>query len=160
MSKQQGARIFFGLLLELTASVTLNIPAKAIPEPDATVSGGAPSELECQAMTTPLGLGNAHPRLSWRLNDPRRGAVQIAYEIRVASSSEKLQRNEPDVWDSGKIMSADSVNAPYGGPALVSRVRYFWEVRVWMDKGSQLRTANRAGGRWDCFRPKIGLRAG
>src|SRR6266567_1968336 len=99
MNKQQGARIFFGLLLELTASVTLNIPAKAIPEPDATVSGGAPSELECQAMTTPLGLGNAHPRLSWRLHDPRRGAVQIAYEIRVASSSEKLQRNGPDVWD-------------------------------------------------------------
>src|SRR6266446_2042243 len=114
MNKRRGARIFFALLLVVSASMTPLIPAKASPARDANVSGGAPSELECQAMTTPLGLGNAHPRLSWRLNDPRRGAVQIAYEIRVASSSEKLQRNEPDVWDSGKIMSADSVNAPYG----------------------------------------------
>jgi alpha-L-rhamnosidase len=135
MNKRRGTRIFFGLLLVVTSSMTPPIPANAIPPPDANVSGGAPSELECQGMTTPFGLGNTHPRLSWRLNDPRRGAVQIAYEIRVASSSEKLQRDEADVWDSGKIMSADSVSVPYGGPALVSRGRYFWEVRVWDGEG-------------------------
>src|SRR4029077_1776365 len=108
MNRRRVARIFSALLLALTASVTTSIQCKAISAPDANVSGAAPSELECQAMTTPFGLGNAHPRLSWRLNDPRRGAVQSAYEIRVASSSEKLQRGEADVWDSGKIMSADS----------------------------------------------------
>src|SRR5882724_11146436 len=135
MNKRRGARIFFALLLVVTASMTPPIPAKASPARDANLAGGTPSELECQAMTTPLGLGNAHPRLSWRLNDPRRGAVQSACEIRVASSPEKLQRDEADVWDSGKIMSADSVSVPYGGPALVSRGRYFWEVRVWDGEG-------------------------
>ncbi len=98
-------------------------------------AGGAPTGLTCEAMEQPLGIGVTQPRLSWHVNDSRRGAVQTAYEIRVASSAEKLAQDQADVWNSGKVESNQSVNVAYGGPAVTSRRRYYWQVRVWDGNG-------------------------
>lgn len=81
----------------------------------------------------PLGLGPARPRLSWPLAATAPGRTQSAYQVRVARSERGLAR--PDVWDSGKVVSADSVQVAYGGPELRSRTRYYWTVRVWDDEG-------------------------
>lgn len=88
--------------------------------------GGAPDHLQCEAMREPLGIDIAHPRLSWQLQDSRRGARQAGYEIRVASSSELLAQDRADVWDSGRVASDQSVNVSYGGPPVESRRRYYW----------------------------------
>jgi len=93
--------------------------------------GSEPTGLTCDAMEQPLGIGDTQPRLSWRLNDSRRGAKQTAYEIRVASSAEKLGHGQADLWDTGKVESSESANIVYGGPGLASRRRYYWQVRVW-----------------------------
>lgn len=95
----------------------------------------APTHMQCEAMTDPLGIDVAQPRLSWRLQDTRRGARQTAYQVRVASSAELLQQGRADIWDSGRVASQQSVNVGYGGPALASRRRYFWQVRVWDQDG-------------------------
>ena len=84
-------------------------------------------------MENPLGIDIAHPLLSWQLQDTRRGARQTAYQIRVASSADTLAQG--DVWDSGPVNSAQSVNVAYAGPALASRRRYYWQVRVWDQQG-------------------------
>jgi len=97
--------------------------------------GNAPSHLQCESMQEPLGIDITHPRLSWQLQDSRRGARQMAYEVRVASSAETLAQDHADVWDSGRVDSDQSVNAPYGGPAVESRRRYYWQVRVWDSQG-------------------------
>ena len=34
------------------------------------------------------------------------------------------------MWDSGTVNSAQSFDVPYGGPALASQTRYYWQVRV------------------------------
>ncbi|RPK54688.1 Bacterial alpha-L-rhamnosidase [Streptomyces sp. ADI96-02] len=81
----------------------------------------------------PLGLGAARPRLSWPLASTAPGRAQTAYQVRVALSERALA--EPDVWDSGRVESADSVQVVYGGPELRSRTRYFWTVRVWDSAG-------------------------
>jgi alpha-L-rhamnosidase len=94
-----------------------------------------PSHLECESMTEPLGIDIVHPRFSWQLQDSRRGARQTAYEVRVASSAEALDQDHADVWDSGQVDSDQSVNVPYGGPAVESRRRYYWQVRVWDSQG-------------------------
>ncbi len=94
-------------------------------------AGGAPTGLTCEAMEQPLGIGVTQSRLSWRVNDSRRGALQTAYEIQVASSLERLALGHADVWDSGKVESSESVNVAYGGPSVASRRRYYWQVRVW-----------------------------
>ncbi|WP_405608092.1 alpha-L-rhamnosidase [Streptomyces sp. NBC_00076] len=77
----------------------------------------------------PLGLDVQHPRLSWPMASDEQGARQSAYQVRVASSAAAL--SHPDVWDSGKVSSDESVLVPYAGPQLKPRTRYFWSVRVW-----------------------------
>jgi alpha-L-rhamnosidase len=63
------------------------------------------------------------------VNDTRRGAVQTAYQIIVATdwsfAEDKL------VWDTGKVQSNQSIHVAYGGPALKSSTRYFWKVQTW-----------------------------
>jgi alpha-L-rhamnosidase len=95
----------------------------------------APSHLRCEAMQEPLGIDITSPRLSWQLQDERRGARQMGYEIRVASSAEALAQDHADIWDSGRVSSDQSVNVPYNGPAVESRRRYYWQVRVWDSQG-------------------------
>ncbi|MFE9680337.1 alpha-L-rhamnosidase [Streptomyces sp. NPDC006285] len=77
----------------------------------------------------PLGIDAQRPRLSWPMSSDEPGARQSGYQIRVASSAARLTR--PDVWDSGKVVSGESVLVPYAGPRLAPRTRYFWSVRVW-----------------------------
>ena len=97
-------------------------------EPGAFVG---PVELRVDNVKTPLGMDDAEPRLSWQLQDPARGALQTEYEVMVASKPELLRLAKPDVWDSGRVKSDQSVNVPYAGPAEKASTRYFWCVKVW-----------------------------
>lgn len=44
---------------------------------------------------------------------------------------EKLNNNQGDIWDTGKVESDQSINIAYGGKGLESAKRYYWKVRVW-----------------------------
>ena len=39
------------------------------------------------------------------------------------------------MWDSGKVLSAQSVNVVYAGAPLESGKTYYWKVRVWDNQG-------------------------
>ena len=92
---------------------------------------GPPQYLRCEYLVNPLGIEDAAPRLSWEVNDARKGAAQSASQILAASSPEVLERDEADVWDSGKVVSDRSVHVAYAGPTLSSRQRVCWKVRTW-----------------------------
>ncbi|MET9762286.1 alpha-L-rhamnosidase [Streptomyces sp. NPDC006372] len=79
----------------------------------------------------PLGIDVPRPRLSWPLSGAR---TQSAYQVRVATTAARLA--DPDVWDSGRVASAESALVPYAGPALEPRTRYHWQVRVWDASGT------------------------
>jgi alpha-L-rhamnosidase len=98
---------------------------------------GKPDSLQCESLTTPLGMDAPKPLLSWKLHDPRDGARQTAYQVQVASRESLLQTGKPDVWDSGRIESDRSHGLAYKGPALVPYKRYFWRVSVWDQHGNQ-----------------------
>jgi alpha-L-rhamnosidase len=121
---------YFALMLALLFFVNGPLSSRAL-----AFDGNAPDHLQCEAMREALGIDIAHPRLSWQLQDLRRGARQAGYEIRVASSSELLAQDRADVWDSGRVASDQSVNVPYDGPPVQSRRRYYWQVRVWDPQG-------------------------
>jgi alpha-L-rhamnosidase len=108
------------------AAVTLGVLAAS-----SLAQTGKPNKLQCESLTTPLGMDVEHPRLSWQLRDPRDGARQTAYQIVVASKPSLLTSRNPDVWDSGRIESDDSYGIPYTGPELQANKRYFWRVLVW-----------------------------
>ena len=83
----------------------------------------------------PVGIDILRPRLSWELQSPERGVMQSAYQIRVGMDPADLKKGRHLLWDSGKVDSSASAQIPYGGPALISRNRYFWQVRIWDHSG-------------------------
>jgi alpha-L-rhamnosidase len=90
--------------------------------------------LICEYQTNPLGIDISNPRLSWILeqnNQKDRGQKQTAYHILVASSQEKLAKDEGDLWDTGKIASDQSRQVEYNGKPLPSRTKCFWKVMTW-----------------------------
>jgi alpha-L-rhamnosidase len=101
-------------------------------------TGGLHAEaLRCEYLTDPLGLGERSPRLSWEVVAPGRGRAQSAYRILVASSRENLARSQGDLWDTGRVDSAESSQVAYAGAALASRQACFWKVEVWDTKGGE-----------------------
>jgi alpha-L-rhamnosidase len=91
--------------------------------------------LETNATAQPLGIDDPAPRLSWALASDERGVMQAAFRVAVASSPELLARGRADLWDSGRVASADPW-AVYAGRPLKSRTRYFWSLRVWLADGA------------------------
>ncbi len=93
--------------------------------------------LRCEYRVNPLGIGEREPRLSWVMKDGSgsRGIRQTAYQILVASSPEKLARDEADLWDSGRVRSSKSIQVVYGGKARQAREFSFWKVRAWFVLG-------------------------
>src|SRR6266436_7725396 len=57
---------------------------------------GKPDKLQCESLTTPLGMDVERPRLSWQLRDSRDGARQTAYQIEIASTPSILTSGKPD----------------------------------------------------------------
>lgn len=89
------------------------------------------TDLRCEMLRDPGGMGSIHPRLSWVLaREQGPGARQTAYRILVASSPQRLESGEGDLWDSGVVASDSSVLVMYRGRPLTSRQRCYWKVKV------------------------------
>uniref|UniRef100_UPI004047D6B0 family 78 glycoside hydrolase catalytic domain n=1 Tax=Mariniflexile sp. TaxID=1979402 RepID=UPI004047D6B0 len=84
--------------------------------------------------TNPVGIDVKKPRLSWQLLSDSDNVMQTAYEIRVATSLSNLKDQNSLLWNSGKIMSDQSVNIAYQGADLKSMQRAYWQVRIWDHK--------------------------
>ena len=94
-------------------------------------------KLTCEYAVNPLGVDTARPRFGWIVPCERRGQMQSAYRILVASRSDLLETGSADKWDSGKVVANQSVNVPYEGAPLRSGERCFWKVRVWHEGADQ-----------------------
>ena len=81
-------------------------------------------DLRCEGLVEPLAIDGVQPHFSWKIRSSR-PMEQAAYEIEVG----------PDLWQSGRVESADQVMVPYGGKALSSRQEGWWRVRVWNADG-------------------------
>jgi alpha-L-rhamnosidase len=90
-----------------------------------------PVALRTEYLVNPVGLDTPAPRLCWQVESAARGAKQLAYRIRVASTAAKLAADQGDLWDSGKVASSETVNVPYAGTPLHSSQQAFWTVEVW-----------------------------
>ena len=93
------------------------------------------TNLQCEMLNNPQGIDVLKPRLSWQINADVNDVKQTAYQILVASSLEKLNANNADLWDSGKVESDEAVNIIYKGKKLENRQDVFWKVTVWTNKG-------------------------
>ena len=87
--------------------------------------------LRCEYLADPMGIETASPRLSWVLESSERRQRQSGYQILVASEPGKLSAERVDLWNTGKVDSAETVHVAYAGKRIVSGRRCFWKVRVW-----------------------------
>ncbi len=93
--------------------------------------------LRCEYLSNPEGIDVIHPRLSWEIQSKERGVMQTAYQVLVASSEDLLKKDSADLWNSGKISSASSINIKYAGKPLQSRTDCYWKVEIWTNKGKK-----------------------
>jgi alpha-L-rhamnosidase len=94
--------------------------------------------LKCEYLTDPLGIDVLSPRLSWEIAGTARDIRQLSYRLLVASSSRLLDADQGDLWDTGEVISAQSLNIQYNGKPLVSRGRCFWKVTITTNKGKSV----------------------
>uniref|UniRef100_UPI0032165567 family 78 glycoside hydrolase catalytic domain n=1 Tax=uncultured Draconibacterium sp. TaxID=1573823 RepID=UPI0032165567 len=95
-------------------------------------------DLKCEYLSNPLGIDVLHPRLSWQMRSDKTGAAQSAYRIYAATNKYLLHSDTPDLWDSGKINSDQSIQIEYKGKSLKSGMKVFWKVQVWDEKGEKM----------------------
>jgi len=83
-------------------------------------------DLRVEYMKNPVGIDVTQPRFSWKMESKERGAAQSAYTI-IVSTDEAFKKT---IWNSGEVLSDQSVSIAYGGAALSPATRYFWKVQV------------------------------
>lgn len=93
-----------------------------------------PVALKCEYLVSPIGIDAARPRLTWRLDDSRRGARQTAYRIVVGTDAAAVQKGIGNAWQTA-TMSSDAQLVNYGGKPLQPFTRYYWAVQVWDKDG-------------------------
>ena len=71
------------------------------------------------------------PELTWIV--PAKARFQTAYQILVSSNRQNIENNKGDVWNSGKVLSHNSVEVETGID-LQANSTYFWKVRIWNNK--------------------------
>lgn len=104
---------------------------------DGSISNLSVTRLRCEALTNPLAVARSRPRLSWIVQSDERNQRQTAYQVLAASSLELLAQNHDDLWDSGKVISDETINIEYNGRSLTPAQRCWWKVRVW-DKADKV----------------------
>lgn len=109
--------------------------ARMAPADAAPSTGVTAVRLTTEHATDPLGIDTARPRLSWQLDSAATNELQTAYQVVVAPDAQHAGAGHGSLWDSGRVASGQSVDVPYGGPALRSGTRYYWSVRVWDSHG-------------------------
>lgn len=133
----------FGAYMALAAfvvvPVNLDSSAAWADEAPAAVAVGAERasvnvrDLRCEYLQNPIGIDVALPRLSWKLHatdSTERGQRQTGYHVLVASSMQNLVNGVGDLWDSGDVVSDQSVLVVYQGKPLSYPTACFWKVRV------------------------------
>ncbi|NOY58539.1 MAG: family 78 glycoside hydrolase catalytic domain [Calditrichaeota bacterium] len=93
-------------------------------------------ELRCEYAINPIAVDVQQPRFSWILESPLRGQKQTAFQVLVSGNKEKLKKENGDLWDSGKVVSDQTVNIRYAGAPLKSNQACYWKVRVWDKDGT------------------------
>ena len=92
------------------------------------------TDLRTERLVNPMSLDTPTPRLGWRLESTERDVYQTSCRIIVASTREKAEALEGDLWDA-TIEGDRSQWVAYQGKPLRSNTRCYWRVKVTTTKG-------------------------
>lgn len=113
----------FGTMLNVAIAAT-KLDAKAV-------------DFKCEYLKNPLGIDNAHPRLTWKMANSKKGAKQSAFQIIVSTDSLAIVNRNGTVWDSEKTVSGENL-AVFKGKRLQPFTKYYWTVDIWNEADKKL----------------------
>ncbi|MDD4031951.1 MAG: family 78 glycoside hydrolase catalytic domain [Bacteroidales bacterium] len=87
-------------------------------------------DLRCEYLVNPIGIDVDKPRLSWRIQDLRMGALQQAVQIVIDTDSSVVASGRGSILKSRKMDSDQNFFVPEG-IIFEPFTRYYWSVRVW-----------------------------
>ncbi len=92
------------------------------------------TDLRTEHLCNPMSIDTPTPRLGWRIEADVNDVVQTRYHIIVASTPEKAEVLEGDLWDT-TVESSQSQWIDYQGKELRSDTPCFWRVKVSTTRG-------------------------
>src|SRR5689334_16336188 len=95
----------------------------------------SPAQLRCENLKNPLAIDVALPLFSWNIESAQRDQQQTAYELIVSDNMNDVANLKGNVWSTGKVATANTINIQYSGTQLQSTKRYYWRVKVYDNKG-------------------------
>ena len=92
-----------------------------------------PTGLLCELLSQPEKsvITARGPEFGWIVPTRHPDDRQTAYRLLVASTPALLAREIGDLWDSGRVAAAQSINVRYAGRPLAPQQRYWWAVQTW-----------------------------
>lgn len=127
MMKQSKRWLSFVLVLCLMLS--LSVPSagaqEKIPATDVSIT-----DMQTNSRINPIGIDDATPVFSWKMQSNEIGAAQSAYQIVVTDAKSEI------VWDSDKVYSSVSTDIHYEGEGLSAKTAYKWSLTVWDQDGT------------------------
>jgi hypothetical protein len=92
----------------------------------------------CELLVKPglVQVTDSSPEFSWGFKDAQPGDAQTAYQVQVATTTALFKSGKPDLWDSERVESAQSLYVPYAGAPLPVKSTVCWRVRVWDRQGA------------------------
>lgn len=93
-------------------------------------------DLKTCGLVNPAAIDRLPPTLSWRMQSARQGAAQTAWRVLAASTPDQLAADEGDLWDSGEVVSDQSLFIPWQGETPASLQDVWWKVRLRDENGN------------------------
>lgn len=103
-----------------------------------------PGNLSCEYLINPLGIDIKQPVFSWMCTANERNQIQAAYEIIVSDNKNDLQKDNGNMWFTGKINTPAGTQIEYRGKLLQSFTKYYWKVKLYDQKGNTSGWSNTA----------------
>ena len=94
------------------------------------VAPNTPYNLRCFDKVNPIGTSD-HPYFGWYINNSDKNELQTAFQLIVSSSLENLDKENGDIWNSGKVNSSKQNYVYHEGKQLAAATQYYWKVRTW-----------------------------
>lgn len=92
------------------------------------------TDLRTERLIAPMSIDTPTPRLGWRIESTKKDVMQTSYHLIVASTRQKAEALEGDLWDSQQSTD-QSQWITYAGKRLRSNTRCYWRVKVSTTQG-------------------------
>ena len=89
------------------------------------------NQVLCENKINPMGVNLKEIAFSWEIYSTGFDVAQIAYHRVVASSKDKLNADDYDVYNTDLVKSLQSIRTMYNGKELQPGTSYYWKVRIW-----------------------------